>query len=50
MSGRIGINLASTVSSVIEVPATHNSGVEDTWPASTAAISSSAVAKMSAPR
>ena len=41
MSGRIGIILASTVSRVIDVPATHSSGVEWTWPASTVAISSS---------
>ncbi len=49
MSGRIGIILASTVSRVIEVPATHSSGVEWTWPASTVAISSSAVAKIVRP-
>ena len=41
MRGRIGISFASTVSSVIEVPATHNSGVELIWPAWTEAISSS---------
>ena len=35
------MSLASTVSSVIDVPATHNSGVDWTWPAWTAAISSS---------
>ena len=45
MSGRIGISLASTVSSVIDVPATHSSGVERIWPAWTDAISSSVEAK-----
>ena len=32
MSGRIGISLASTVSSVIDVPATHSSGRERDLP------------------
>ena len=41
MSGRIGMSLASTVSRVIDVPATHSSGVDRIWPAWTAAISSS---------
>ena len=41
MSGRIGMSLASTVSSVIDVPPTHSSGVDDFWPAWTEAISSS---------
>ena len=48
MSGRIGMSLASTVSRVIDVPATHSSGVERTWPAWTDAISSSVEAKMRA--
>ena len=46
MSGRIGISLASTVRSVIDVPATHSSGVNLTWPAWTDAISSSVEAKI----
>ena len=41
MSGRIGISLASTVSNVIEVPATQSSGVKVFCPAWTDAISSS---------
>ena len=41
MSGRIGMSLASTVSRVIDVPATHSSGVDRIWPAWTEAISSS---------
>ena len=45
MSGRIGISLASTVSSVIDVPATHSSGVKLICPAWTEAISSSVEAK-----
>ncbi len=49
MSGRTGMSLASTVSSVIEVPATHSSGVALTWPAWTDAISSSVEAKSSPP-
>ena len=39
------MSLASTVSSVIDVPATHSSGVERIWPAWTDAISSSVEAK-----
>ena len=39
------MSLASTVRSVIEVPATHSSGVELIWPAWTDAISSSVEAK-----
>ena len=46
MSGRIGISLASTVRSVIDVPPTHSSGVNLTWPAWTDAISSSVEAKI----
>ncbi len=49
ISGRIGISFASTVSSVIDVPATHNSGVDDFWPAWTDAISSSSDAKIRPP-
>ena len=45
MSGRIGISLASTVRSVIDVPPTHSSGVKLIWPAWTDAISSSVEAK-----
>ena len=45
MSGRTGISLASTVSSVIDVPATQSSGVNVIWPAWTEAISSSVDAK-----
>ena len=45
MSGRIGMSFASTVSRVIEVPATHSSGVAMTCPAWTEAISSSVEAK-----
>ena len=48
-SGRSGINLASTVSRVMEVPATQSSGVVVRWPASTVAISSSVASKMVAP-
>ena len=43
------MSLASTVSSVIEVPATHSSGVEPIWPAWTDAISSSVEAKIVPP-
>ena len=43
------MSLASTVSSVIDVPATHSSGVELTWPAWTDAISSSVEAKIVPP-
>ena len=39
------MSLASTVSSVIDVPATHSSGVKWIWPAWTDAISSSVDAK-----
>jgi hypothetical protein len=49
MSGRIGMSLASTVRSVIEVPATHSSGVKWIWPAWTDAISSSVDAKIRPP-
>ena len=49
MSGRIGISLASTVSSVMDVPATQSSGVAPTWPAWTEAISSSVEAKSRPP-
>ena len=45
MSGRTGISLASMVSSVIDVPATHSSGVAVIWPAWTDAISSSVDSK-----
>ena len=40
ISGRIGMSLASTVSSVIDVPVTHSSSAA-IWPAWTDAISSS---------
>ena len=50
MSGRIGISLASTVSSVIDVPATHSSGVNVICPDWTEAISSSVEANKSPPR
>ena len=50
MSGRIGISLASTVSRVMEVPATHSSGVKRHCPAWTEAISSSVDAKIRPPR
>ena len=43
------MSLASTVSSVIDVPATHSSGVDDFWPAWTEAISSSLDWKMRPP-
>ena len=49
MSGRTGISLASTVSSVIDVPATQSSGVARIWPAWTDAISSSVEAKSRPP-
>ena len=49
MSGRIGISFASTVSRVIDVPATHSSGVALTWPACTDAISSSVESKIVPP-
>ena len=49
MSGRIGISLASTVRSVIDVPPTHSSGVKLIWPAWTDAISSSVEAKIRPP-
>ena len=39
------MSLASTVSRVIEVPATHSSGVKLIWPAWTDAISSSVDSK-----
>ena len=45
MSGRIGMSLASTVSSVIDVPPTQSSGVARSWPAWTEAISSSRESK-----
>ena len=44
------MSFASTVSSVIDVPATHSSGVTVTWPAWTEAISSSVEAKIVPPR
>ena len=49
ISGRIGISFASTVSSVIDVPATHSSGVNLIWPDWTEAISSSVDAKSRPP-
>ncbi len=49
ISGRTGISLASTVSRVMDVPATQSCGVAPTWPAWTDAISSSRDAKVSPP-
>ena len=43
------MSLASTVSSVIDVPATQSSGVALIWPAWTEAISSSVEAKSRPP-
>ena len=44
------MSFASTVSSVIDVPPTHSSGVCRIWPAWTEAISSSRDSNRSAPR
>ena len=49
MTGRTGMSLASIVSSVIDVPATHSSGVKVIWPAWTDAISSSVDSKRRPP-
>ena len=49
ISGRIGISFASTVSSVMEVPPTHSSGVAPSCPAWTEAISSSRTRTGSSP-
>ena len=50
ISGRIGMSFASTVSRVIDVPPTHSSGVMDSWPAWTDAISSSRDSNIVPPR